>query len=314
MGAVFEAVHEQHRPARAAIKVLHPQFSADAGGRRRASSTRRAPSTMVQHPGIVEDLRLRPAPRRHRLHRHGATGGRVAERSGSTAPAAALACAEALRLARQIASALAAAHEQAASSTATSSRTTSSWCPTRDAERRAGQGARLRHGQGRGGVRRATTRPLKTRTGIVLGTPDLHVAGAVSRRQRRGRQGRRVLAGGDALRDAVGRPPFSGQGPGDLIAMHIVEPPTPLHERADNVSPDVATLVHEMLVKPPGAPVDGAGARVAGAARAGGDLLGRRRDAGGHRATAAEQAVGAAAWCSAWCSAWWWPARERFWR
>ena len=48
-----------------------------------------------------------------------------------------------------------------------------------------------------------------------------------------------------------GQPPFVGSGAGDLIAMHIMEKPRPLRELAANVSPEIETLVHQMLEKKP---------------------------------------------------------------
>ena len=80
---------------------------------------------------------------------------------------------------------------------------------------------------------------------------DLYVAGAVSRRHC-GLDRTDVYSLGIMLYQMLsGNPPFSGTGAGDLIAAHIVDPPKPLREVAPQVSAEVETLVHKMLIKNP---------------------------------------------------------------
>jgi serine/threonine protein kinase len=92
---------------------------------------------------------------------------------------------------------------------------------------------------------------LKTTTGAILGTPtymspeQCRGVGAVTDKSD-------VYSLGCMLYQMLGgRTPFVGSGSGDLIAMHIMEQPQPLHELAPNVSADVETLVHQMLEKKP---------------------------------------------------------------
>lgn len=46
-----------------------------------------------------------------------------------------------------------------------------------------------------------------------------------------------------------GRPPFDGPGTGEVLAMHIYEPPPALQMVAPEIPDDVASLVHSMLAK-----------------------------------------------------------------
>jgi len=49
----------------------------------------------------------------------------------------------------------------------------------------------------------------------------------------------------------AGEPPFSGRSPREVILKQIHEAPPPLRERAPEVPPDVAELVHRLLAKDP---------------------------------------------------------------
>ena len=91
----------------------------------------------------------------------------------------------------------------------------------------------------------------KTSTGAIVGTPIY-----MSPEQCRG--GIAVTDRTDVYSLGImlyqmlsGNPPFSGTGAGDLIAAHIVDPPKPLREVAPQVSAEVETLVHKMLIKKP---------------------------------------------------------------
>ena len=92
---------------------------------------------------------------------------------------------------------------------------------------------------------------LKTTTGAIIGTPTY-----MSPEQCRGigqtSDRSDVYSLGCMLYQMLsGRPPFQGDGSGDLIAKHIVEKPQQLRELVPNVGPEIETLVHNMLEKKP---------------------------------------------------------------
>jgi hypothetical protein len=47
----------------------------------------------------------------------------------------------------------------------------------------------------------------------------------------------------------TGRPPFIGEGVGEILAMHLKDPPPPIGQLAPDVSKELAELVHAMLDK-----------------------------------------------------------------
>ena len=92
---------------------------------------------------------------------------------------------------------------------------------------------------------------VQTATGLLLGTPTY-----MAPEQCRG--GVEVTDRADVYSLGVvlyqllsGAPPFVSRSPGDVIAMHILEPLPPLGNKAPEVAQSVVRLVTEMLSKKP---------------------------------------------------------------
>src|SRR5579871_1993072 len=251
MGAVFEAVHES-LGQKTAVKVLHPEYSANPDIVKRFFNEARA-AAMVQHPGLVKIFDYGQLDDgtifllmeyidgellRDRIQRR---GGR-------------LALAEALTVARQLASALEAAH---ARGIVHRDLKPGNVIVVRDAETVSGERVKLLDF----GVAKVlatadgeTPAPdeeslLHTSTGMLLGTPTY-----MAPEQCRGAGGVDQKAdvyslGVMLFQMLAGRPPFSGLGAGDLIAAHITLAPPPLREASPETPPEVALLVAETLLQ-----------------------------------------------------------------
>jgi serine/threonine-protein kinase len=89
---------------------------------------------------------------------------------------------------------------------------------------------------------------FRTRTGTMIGTPvymspeQCRGVGVTARTD--------VYALGVILYQAIaGRPPFFSKADGDILAMHIMVPPRPLHEVAPAVPQSVSDFIGRMLAK-----------------------------------------------------------------
>ncbi len=247
MGAVYEAVHALIG-RRAAIKVLLPAYSQSQEIVSRFFNEARA-ATAVADAGIVQifdfgyhddgaayivmefldgeslDGRLR------RVHRMGV--------------------ADAARITRQVAMALAAAHRRGIVHRDLKPENV---FLVPDSEVIGGERAKVLdfgiaklagEDGGRG----------NTRTGSVIGTPEYmspeqcRGAGSVPIDQRAD-----VYALGCILFALItGRPPFLGEGTGDLIIAHVTEAPTPPSQLVTGLSPELDALVLRCLAKHPDA-------------------------------------------------------------
>jgi serine/threonine-protein kinase len=93
-----------------------------------------------------------------------------------------------------------------------------------------------------------------TRTGSLIGTP-VYMSPEQSRGARVVDQRSDLYSLGCVMYEMVaGRPPFEGEGFGDILFAHIGQPPKPLAEAAGRpVSPGLAAIVHRLLEKQPDA-------------------------------------------------------------
>jgi serine/threonine-protein kinase len=243
MGAVFEAKHESINQ-RVAVKVLHAKLTSDADAVKRFMTEAKTTS-LVHHVGLVKvhDFGQLDDGSAYMMMEY-LEGESLRARLARVVKIEVI---EALRITRQIAAALAAAHEKGVVHRDLKPENV---LMVPDPETPSGERAKVLD-FGIAKVLEPDGEVLKTTTGAILGTPTY-----MSPEQCRGvgnvTEKADVYSLGAMLYQMIaGRPPFVGQGSGDLIAMHIVEAPQPLRELMPNVSPDVETLVHQMLIKKP---------------------------------------------------------------
>ena len=250
MGAVYRGEHALiGKPA--AIKVLLPEWSANREIVNRFFNEARA-TTAIRHPGIVEIFDfghhesgraylvmelLDGEPLSSRLSRVG----RIAE------PIA-------IGLVRSIVGALAAAH---GAGIVHRDLKPDNVFLVRDPDVPGGERPKLldfgiaKLGDGAGGAAGSTTNVRATRTGMVLGTPTYMApeqcrgAGTVDARAD-------LYAIGCIFFEMLaGRPPFVGEGAGELMAAHLMTPAERVSVHAPEVSPVVAEVIERLLRKQP---------------------------------------------------------------
>jgi serine/threonine-protein kinase len=241
MGEVWLAEHTK-LGRRAAIKVLHRGMSSQPEIVSRFFNEARA-ATAIADPGIVQVFDF---------GEHGGNSYIVMELLDGEAldkrlqRVGALQVADALRITRQVASSLDAAH---ARGIVHRDLKPENVFLVRDAEVIGGERAKIldfgiaKLGAAEGG--------LKTQTSALMGTPtymspeQCRGAGLVDRRSD-------IYSLGCVLYHLiVGKPPFESEGVGELIAMHLREPPPRASSRATGVPPDVDALIARCLEKDP---------------------------------------------------------------
>jgi serine/threonine protein kinase len=249
MGAVFEAVHEDIGK-RVAIKVLHGRFSQDQQVITRFFNEARA-LTSIGHPGIVQIFDFGELDGRTRyIAMEYMEGESLSQRLARTPR---LPAGVAMRLCRQVASALSAAHAQRV---VHRDLKPGNIMIVADPEAAGGERAKvfdfgiaklLGDGRERGEERTEH----ETRADVLMGTPtymspeQCRGAGLVDERTD-------VYALGVVLYQMLsGRPPFLGEGDGDVLAKHIHEAPRPLQEIDPTLPPGLCWLVTRMLAKLP---------------------------------------------------------------
>jgi len=243
MGAVYLGQHTL-LGRRAAIKVLLPDLSARPDIVNRFFNEARA-VTSISDPGIVQVFDfgyhtdgsafivmeyLDGEPLDRRLARFGR-----------------LPVAEALRLCRQLASSLAAAHAQRIIHRDLKPENI---FLVPDSEVASGERSKILDF---GIAKLSDEHPgkLKTSTGMLMGTPVY-----MSPEQCRGlpdidHRSDIYSLGCVLFQLLTGRPPFEGEGPGDIISAHIREPAPLPSSRAPGIVPAVDALMQRFLAKPP---------------------------------------------------------------
>ena len=227
---------------RAAIKMLHATIGSNPGIAARFFNEARAAAS-IQDPGIVQifDFGQHSDGRAYIVMEllEGESLDRRLNRLGR------LPLLDALRIIRQVASSLGAAHRRGI---VHRDLKPDNIFLIRDSETAGGERAKILDF---GIAKMADSSGTKTDTSVVMGTPSFmspeqcRGAGRVDQRSD-------VYSLGCLLFTLVtGRVPFVGEGPGDVIAMHLREAAPPPSALAPGVPPEVDRLVAKALEKDP---------------------------------------------------------------
>lgn len=243
MGAVYEARHEP-LGRRVALKTLHPEYAHNQDVVARFFNEAKILSRL-EHPSIVQvsDFGNAPDGTAYLVMEHlrgQSLARRLSSRDGR------LPVVEALQLAWQVADVLAIAHAQ---QIVHRDLKPDNLMLVSDPVAPGGERvkvldfgiAKLTKESDRGGV--------KTHTHALMGTPmymspeQCAGAGGVDAKSD-------VYSLGCVLYQMIGgRPPFEGEGAGQLIGKHLYQEPASLASLASKVPPSVIELVHRMLIK-----------------------------------------------------------------
>ncbi|MFO0620934.1 MAG: serine/threonine-protein kinase [Polyangia bacterium] len=247
MGAVYEAVQDPIG-RRVAIKILHPKYAQDPSICARFFNEARAVN-LIDHAGVVQisDYGQLPDGTAYLVMEY-LKGETLSQRQKSKGMPP---LPEVMRLARQIASALSAAHEKSVYHRDLKPDNIM-LVPDHDSEVPGRERVKLLD-FGIAKVAQADdaapgqAQP-KTSTDVVMGTPRYmapeQCKGGVQIDDKAD-----VYSLGVMLYEMLaGRPPFVG-GSGEVLAMHIYEPPQPLKTLAPHVPEEIAQLVHLLLSK-----------------------------------------------------------------
>jgi serine/threonine protein kinase len=241
MGTVWLAEHTM-LGRRAALKLLHPMFTTRPEIVTRFFNEARA-ATAVSDPGIVQIFdfghhidgtayiameMLEGEPLDRRLKRHGR-----------------LAIPDALRILRQVASTLGVAHR---SGIVHRDLKPENVFLVHDPEVLGGERAKILDF----GIAKLTSDSnIKTHTSAVMGTPS-YMSPEQCRGAGRVDQRADIYSLGCTLFALVtGAPPFDVEGAGEIIAMHLREPPPVPSSRVREVPPELDALILRCLAKDP---------------------------------------------------------------
>jgi serine/threonine protein kinase len=242
MGVVYRGEHVLlRRPA--AIKVLQADLSRNPEMVRRFLNEARA-TTAIRHPGIVEiyDFGVSPDGSAYivmeLLDGHSLSD-RIAQGPLSST--------RAMQIARQIAGALAVAHDQGI---VHRDLKPDNVFLVPDPEVPGGERIKLLDF----GIAKLVDEPgglNRTRTGVLMGTPT-YMAPEQCRGVHVDHRADLYALGCILYECVTGRPPFRGEGVGDVLSMHMHEPPTPPRAFA-RVSPSLEAVILHLLAKSPDA-------------------------------------------------------------
>jgi serine/threonine protein kinase len=246
MGAVYEAVH-LYIERRAAIKVLHAQLSSNSEFRTRFLNEARAVN-LIKHPGLVEVYEfgllddgtayivmefLHGESLEQHIKRHPQGLGR-----------------EALPIAGEIAQAMVAAHEKQI--VHRDLKPANIMLVAQESGRNKGDEPRIKVLDfGIAKMSQEVEGSLRTETGATIGTPAyMAPEQCLSAPNVDGKAD--VYALGIILYELLsGRLPFAAQHSFDFMAAHVRSEPQPIAQLLPELPPEVANLVHSMLVKDP---------------------------------------------------------------
>lgn len=239
MGAVYEAVH-QDIGRKAAIKVLHPQLAQNPQIATRFLNEAKA-ANIIDHPGVVEIYEFLRLP-------DGSTAIVMellkGEHIGKRLERGPLGL-DTLRIIRQVASVLAEAH---AHGIIHRDLKPDNVFMVKDPEAPGGERAKVLDF---GIAKIAEESTLKTQANSLLGTP-IYMAPEQCRGAANVTAKSDVYALGVMMYEMLaGRPPFQGEGIGEIMIAHISTEPPPLQQLQPAVSADLAAVVHRMLAKDP---------------------------------------------------------------